>query len=113
MAEQLLSRGADPNLGDEQALVPLDWAVLGNHLEVVQLLLAKGAKVNHLDKLGMTPLLYAASIDFGNTAVVEKLLAAGADRTIKNETGRTALDLARDYKHTTIATILQGKTAPR
>ena len=113
MVKHLLDRGADPTREDEQGMVPLDVAVLTNHADVVRLLLSRGARVNHVDKLGMTPLLYAASIDFGDTAVVEKLLAAGADIGVKNETGRTALDLARAYKHPSIARLLEGKIGPR
>jgi ankyrin repeat protein len=68
--------------------------------------------VNHVDKFGMTPLLYAASIDFGDTAMMEKLIAAGADLMAKNKQGLTALDLARNYNHARMAAPLAGK-APR
>ena len=61
----------------------------------------------------MTPLLYAASIDYGDTAVVESLLAAGADRNVKDKNGRTALELARAYQHTAIANVLAGKAQAR
>jgi len=66
--------------------------------------------VNHLDNFGMTPLLYAASIDFGDTAVMEKLIAAGADVSAKNKGGLTALDLAKNYRHQAMANLLAGKT---
>jgi ankyrin repeat protein len=57
----------------------------------------------------MTPLLYAASIDYGDTAVLEQLLAAGADVSAKNKEGLTALDLARNYSHQRIADLLAKK----
>src|SRR5262249_46329308 len=91
----------------------LGWATLGNHTNTAQSLLARGAQVNHVDKFGMTPLLYAASIDFGDTAMVEKLIAAGADLKAKNKDGMTALDLARNYNHTAIVTLLAGKAPLR
>ena len=37
----------------------------------------RGADVNHVDKKGMKPLLYAASIDFGDSAMVELLAQVG------------------------------------
>ncbi len=61
----------------------------------------------------MTPLLYAASIDYGDTAMVEALLAAGADRNAKDERGRTARELAEAYGHTSIAKALSGKVPDR
>ena len=46
------------------------------------------------------PLLYAASIDFGDAAMVDLLLKnGGADRRARNKDGLTALDLARKYNH--------------
>src|SRR5262249_21624729 len=54
---------------------------------------------------------HAASIDFGDTAVMEKLLAAGADLKTKNKQGLTALDLARNYNHANMVSLLTGKIA--
>jgi ankyrin repeat protein len=61
----------------------------------------------------MTPLLYAASIDFGDSAVVEKLIAAGADLKAKNKEGLTAVDLARNYNYATLVNLLASKAAAR
>ena len=48
----------------------------------------------------MTALLYAASIDFGSPAMIDMLLKAGARTDMKTKQGKTALELAREYKHT-------------
>jgi ankyrin repeat protein len=48
----------------------------------------------------MTPLLYAASIDFGSPAMIDMLLKAGARTDTKTKEGKTALELARQYRHT-------------
>ena len=38
-------------------------AVIANRVDVARLLIARGANVNIVDKNGMTPLMYAASIE--------------------------------------------------
>ena len=60
-----------------------------------------------MDRNGYTPLMYAATIDFGDTGVIEALLAAGADRTARDLDGRTALDQARRCRHTRAADLLR------
>jgi uncharacterized protein len=72
---------------------------LGNQVEMARFLVERGAEVNHTDKLGMTPLLYAASIDFGDSAMVDLLLKAGGKREARTKDGLTALDLARKYSN--------------
>ena len=110
MIEYLIGKGANPNEVDDDKISVLSWATIGNNASMVKSLLARGAQVNHLDNFGMTPLLYAASIDFGDTAVMEKLIAAGADVSAKNKGGLTALDLAKNYRHQAMANLLAGKT---
>jgi ankyrin repeat protein len=110
MVEYLISKGVNPNEVDDDKISPLSWATIANNVRMVQSLLARGAQVNHVDNFGMTPLLYAASIDFGDTAVLEKLIAAGADVSAKNKEGLTALDLAKSYRHQAMASLLAGKT---
>src|SRR5439155_24328319 len=109
MTALLLRRGGDANETEPQTgLGLLSWAVIGNRPALIPALVAKGARVNYVDHLGMTPLLYAASVDFGDTAAVDALLAAGADVVAKNKGGQTALELARKYGHAAIAERLAG-----
>ncbi|MFY9611013.1 MAG: ankyrin repeat domain-containing protein [Blastocatellia bacterium] len=113
LVDYLIGRGADPNELDSDRISVLGSAAIGNHAATVDVLLKRGAKVNHVDNLGMTPLLYAASIDYGDTVVLEKLIAAGADLNAKTKEGLTALDLAKSYRHETMANLLSQKTAAR
>ena len=113
MVEYLISKGANPNGVDDDGISALGLAAINNQPAVAQTLIARGADVNHVDRFGMTPLLYAASIDFGDTAVIEKLIAGGADLKAKNKQGQTALDLANNYHYQALANLLSGKSARR
>src|SRR5262249_25432177 len=106
MAEYLINEGADPNDAEDDGISALQWATLANHADMVDMLIKAGAQLNHLDNRNMTPLLYAASIDFGDTTVLERLIAAGADLEVRNKQGLTALDLANDYHHRALAKLL-------
>jgi ankyrin repeat protein len=70
-----------------------------HHSEAIKALLAGGAAVNAVDRFGYTPLQYAATIDFGDSATVTALLNAGADPNIKDKEGKTALAHAQDYPY--------------
>lgn len=96
----LLDLGAPADQTDGSGITALGRAVLGNQVEEAKLLIDRGADVNHVDKLGMTPLLYAGSIDFGDAAMVELLRKAGARTDMRTKDGLTALDLARKYGNT-------------
>jgi hypothetical protein len=109
LVDLLLRRGADPNEVNRWQTSMLSWAVLHNHSEVVRRLLDQGAKIDTADVDGVTPLMYAVLIDHGDTTVLEQLLTAGANRNAKDPQGRTALDLARQYKQTAFIPLLAGK----
>jgi hypothetical protein len=80
--------------------------VITNHPEVIPALVEAGVPVNATDNFGYTPLMYAATIDFGNAGSVAALLKAGADPKIRNDEGRTAIDQARYYHHAVIEAAL-------
>jgi ankyrin repeat protein len=113
MFEFLISKGGDPNEVDDDKISNLAWAAIANRVSIVQSLLAHGAQLNTVDRFGMTPLLYAASINHGDTTVMEKLISAGADTTAKNKEGLTAYDLAKTYHHDAMVKLLAAKTATR
>ena len=107
MIQYLASMGADVNGLDEGGLSPLGQAALTNDLTSVRTLVALGAKPDQLDQSGETPLMHAAQVDFGDTAVVDALLKAGADPHVRNPDGKTAVDLARRYGHHAILSVLE------
>lgn len=75
---------------------PIFLAVTGGHLELAKWLLEKGANINQLTKYGDTTL--NALIGGGKPSywleAVEFLMAHGADPTIPNADGDTAIDNA-------------------
>jgi len=63
--------------------------------------------LDDIDDFGFTPLMYAATLDHGNTETIEELLKAGADQSIRNLEGRTPLQQARRLKHSQLADALK------
>ncbi len=86
----------------------LGMAVLANRVEAAQLLISRGADVNHVDSYGLTPLQIAASIDFGDSRMIELLKKAGASAHKRDKQGLTALELARRYKHANLIASLEN-----
>lgn len=83
-------------------------AHLGHH-EVVRLIAAGGAPLDHVNNLGWTALMEAVALGDGgpgHVATVEALLAAGADPTIADRDGVTPLEHARARGFSQIAALL-------
>ena len=78
VARTLLDLGARGDTPGPEQWSPLESAVQNNRLDFARLFLERGADVNAVDAAGYAPLLLAVSIDFGDTAMVELLLQAGA-----------------------------------
>ena len=112
-ARALLDAGAKVDEADSDGITILSWAVIANRTDMARLLIERGADVNHEDRKGMTPLLYAASIDFGDSAMVELLLKSGARASGRTKEGLTALDLARKYKNRHLLASLETPRASK
>ena len=78
IAVMLLDAGADIEAADEPARMrPLHLAAMGDHPEMVELLIDRGANPNSRDSLGRTPLMVAAT--YGRAATASKLVTLGSD----------------------------------
>jgi ankyrin repeat protein len=105
----LLDLGAPVDQAGEDRMTALTDAVLSNEMDVVRLLIRHGADVNHVDSLGLTPLLWAASVDFGDSEIIDLLLKSGARPDSRSKQGLAAIDLARKYGHTHLIANLTPK----
>ncbi|MCW5625511.1 MAG: ankyrin repeat domain-containing protein, partial [Burkholderiales bacterium] len=65
-----------------------------------------GVDVNARHAHDLTALMWAAGA--GDAATVRALVQAGADPALKDDRGKTALDIAREMRRESIAEILSG-----
>ncbi|MHC4243394.1 MAG: ankyrin repeat domain-containing protein [Planctomycetota bacterium] len=91
--KSLISNGANVNIADWQSKTPLHHAIEAGHLEIVGLLLAKGAWVNAKDAWNCeTPLHTAARLC--RKDILQLLLSNGADVNAKKQSDDTPLLMA-------------------
>ncbi|KAI0105010.1 ankyrin repeat-containing domain protein [Nemania sp. FL0031] len=91
-------------------ITPLFHACANGHMEVMELLLARGANVNSKFPMGNSPLSMA--VDFVNLEAIEILIAHGADTEWEDtKYGETALFRAIRYRIPRIVKLLAEKGA--
>jgi ankyrin repeat domain-containing protein 50 len=88
-----------PDIADFDQWTPLFWSVSGNHLDVLQLLVADGRLfLNHVDKAGQNVLSLAASA--GKLELVKYLMSLRhLEAHVADHKGRTALSWAAGNGH--------------
>lgn len=90
-ARSLIAAGADPNAPDSKfGVTPLSWAAMRGEIEMVRLLLEKGANVRQKNADDSTPLNCAAFV--GQDAIVALLIKSGADVHARTERGDNPTD---------------------
>jgi uncharacterized protein len=105
----LLAAGADVNVNDALGWTALSKSVYNAELkrgfaDVSAALIAAGANLEAAIGYGVRPLMLAAG--YGETAVVETLLRAGADVLARNEGGYTALMMVKQKFYVDVINLL-------
>ncbi len=111
MLEALLPARPDLTVLNRYGGTSLIPASERGHVAYVRRVLNTGIDVDHVNRLGWTALLEAVVLGDGgrdHQAVVALLLAAGADRSIPDRDGVTALSHARADGHPALVALLTG-----
>lgn len=105
-----VAAGADLSSVNRYGGTALTPAAHHGHIEVVEYLLTTEVDIDQVNYLGWTALLEAVILGDGGPTyqrIVELLINAGADRSIRDREGRTALDNARKKGYPEIIELLQ------
>jgi len=108
LVTKLLQEGADPNrigTGGLSGGTPLSWATHHSDIGIMKLLIAGGADVNKKIEGGATVLMLATS-----TQATQFLLDNGADPTLKDQYGQTALQHAETNNKVSIVLNISNDT---
>lgn len=110
--EQLMKFGADPNALDDGGEGAIVYAAGHGYAPVVALLLQAGVDVNRRYAHGLTALMWAAGYDASTgvddvDSTIKTLIEHGAALDLKDDRGKTAADIARDFGHERAAKLLE------
>ena len=98
IAQILLSAGADVNAIDAHSYTALHWTLnTPEGLERAKWLIKNGANINALNSSGRTPLLHSLRRQWWDKA--QLLLSAGANVTIRDTEGHSAVFYAAKYEN--------------
>ncbi len=109
MTELLLNMKASPEALNNNPFSPLSWVAstggnTGRKILIVRALVKAGANINHVDSMGRTFIAQVSKSNVYLIPVIEEAIRLGADPTIKNAQGATAIDIAIE-NNTPAATI--------
>ena len=112
ISQLLINKGADIHAVDTVLQTPLGCAVVplftaddpNPNIELIDLIIKRGANINHRSLGGRTPLQKACGA--GNIDAVKTLIKNGADVSLMNDEGATCLHAAAHNGHLTIVQII-------
>ncbi|MEM1221479.1 MAG: sigma-70 family RNA polymerase sigma factor [Verrucomicrobiota bacterium] len=108
-AQFLLRNGADPNFLLPNETTALNASISWNYWQIHRFreeLLRAGADPNLVDKKGRTPLIQACRGNGRMVPTITQLLVYGADINYRDDSGKRAIDYARESAHDEVETYL-------
>jgi SMI1-KNR4 cell-wall/Ankyrin repeat/Ankyrin repeats (many copies) len=115
----LVEKGARVDIIGSSGRVPLDYAIQGKHIEVVQFLIDYGVDVNYLDGSGFDTMMQWALQEMKpdkrsgcsdprevSRQIIDMLLNAGGDPNQRNRSGNTVLHVAVQRRYKSIIELL-------
>jgi ankyrin repeat protein len=106
LVRDLISNGADVNLGDSTNCAALCWAIKGRHERIAQTLILNNAD-NLPDNSNSTPLMLAAQAGYAKS--VQLLVERGAEVNAQSKSGSHALLLASAEGHADVVGYLMDQ----
>jgi len=103
----MLEAGANANAKDDSGTTALMSAALSGKPETLKILIAAGADLNTVDDRGVSALMRVSEVENARA-----LLDAGADMSLRNKEGKTALALAIENNENEIIKLLKSRGAP-
>jgi hypothetical protein len=97
------------NFRDKKGCNGLHYAACAGSIEFIEKAVGNGIDPDCIDSYGWTALHWAAASFGPTTGAIKSLLKTGANRTLRDEEGRTPLDLALMFRKPTEATILRSE----
>ncbi|XP_071809024.1 palmitoyltransferase ZDHHC17-like [Asterias amurensis] len=106
--KELVENGLDVQEPDKENVTLLHWASINNRLDIAKYLINQGAIIDQLGgDLNSTPLHWGARQ--GHLPMVVLLMQYGADPSLRDGEGVSAIHLACQYGHTAIVAYLIAK----
>ncbi|NET31176.1 MAG: alpha/beta fold hydrolase [Cyanothece sp. SIO1E1] len=109
LVKQALAAGAEIDALDTRRSKTgrraMNWAAYHNHTTVLRFLIEQGAQINATNQSGFTPLHHA--VERNAMDAVQLLLAAGADKSIRNKRGQLPIDTARRLERVKMIPLLE------
>lgn len=114
IVSDLIQNGAKLDTADPMGGTALFAAALNAQPAIIRLLAKHGARVNDYDTFGMTPLLWASTLEHTDGGGVQALLEAGANpNTTSKDNRRTPLSQAKKYGNTPAVEVLEAALAQK
>jgi len=103
---EFLQKDVPADIKDAKGISPIGYAIGGNHLEIVKVLMKMKADPHNVDGAHNSGLHYAAG--YGRKELVEFLINSGADANKANAQGQTPMQVATLNKQAATVQLLQS-----